>query len=73
MENENTQAVISLLQEIKSQNAEQLRKIEAQTRQIEQLKKSATQRGAVAGAFAGGVSGSIMALGIEFIKAKLGS
>lgn len=72
MEQTNTQQVIDLLQEIKSQNAEQLRKIEAQSQQIEQLEKTATKRGAVAGAVAGGVTGSVMALGIEFIKAKLG-
>lgn len=72
MEKANTQQVIDLLQEIKSQNAEQLRKIEAQSQQIEQLEKTATKRGAVAGAVAGGVTGSVMALGIEFIKAKMG-
>lgn len=64
--------VIGLLIEIRSQNAEQLRKIEAQSQQIEQLEKTATKRGAVAGAVAGGVTGSVMALGIELIKAKLG-
>lgn len=69
---ENNQDVIRLLLEIKSQNAEQLRKIEVQSQQIEQLEKTATKRGAVAGAVAGGVTGSVMALGIEFIKAKLG-
>lgn len=71
-EKQNNQAVIDLLLEIKSQNAEQLRKIEAQSQHIEQLEKTATKRGAVAGAVAGGVTGSVMALGIEFIKAKMG-
>lgn len=64
--------IIDLLLQIKSQNAEQIKKIEAQSQQIETLEKTAAKRGAVAGGVTGGIAGSAAALGIEFIKAKLG-
>lgn len=57
--------ILPILQEIHQQNKEMLVRIDS-------IEQSATKRGAVSGAVAGGLSGSIAAVGIELIKAKFG-
>lgn len=61
--------VMALLGDIHQQNQHMMTKFDA-------LEANVTRRaqvaGAMAGAFTGGVGGTVVSLGIEFIKAKFG-
>ena len=61
--------VIQLLGDIKAQNQTMMSQFDALETNIS---KRATMAGAMAGAFTGGVGGTVVSVGIELIKAKFG-
>lgn len=61
--------VVQLLGDIKAQNQTMMSQFDALETNIS---KRATMAGAMAGAFTGGVGGTVVSLGIELIKAKFG-
>ncbi len=61
--------VVKLLGDIKAQNQTMMSQFDALETNIS---KRATMAGAMAGAFTGGVGGTVVSLGIELIKAKFG-
>ena len=61
--------VMQLLGDIKSQNETMIQQFDALETNIS---KRATMAGAMAGAFTGGVGGTVVSVGIELIKAKFG-
>ena len=61
--------VIQLLGDIKAQNQTMMQQFDTLETNIS---KRATMAGAMAGAFTGGVGGTVVSLGIELIKAKFG-
>ncbi len=61
--------VVQLLGDIKAQNQTMMSQFDALEANIS---KRATMAGAMAGAFTGGVGGTVVSLGIELIKAKFG-
>ena len=61
--------VIQLLGDIKAQNQTMMTQFDTLETNIS---KRATMAGAMAGAFTGGVGGTVVSLGIELIKAKFG-
>lgn len=61
--------VVKLLGDIKSQNEQMMTQFDALETNIS---KRATMAGAMAGAFTGGVGGTVVSVGIELIKAKFG-
>lgn len=65
MNDKEQQQIITLLQEIRAQNAELLSR-------VDELERTATKRGAVAGAVAGSITGTIISVGIDFIRLKWG-
>lgn len=61
--------VMQLLGDIKAQNQTMMTQFDT----IEtNISKRATMAGAMAGAFTGGVGGTVVSVGIELIKAKFG-
>lgn len=61
--------VIQLLGDIKAQNQTMMMQFDTLETNIS---KRATMAGAMAGAFTGGVGGTVVSVGIELIKAKFG-
>ena len=61
--------VIQLLGDIKAQNQTMMQQFDTLETNIS---KRATMAGAMAGAFTGGVGGTVVSVGIELIKAKFG-
>ena len=61
--------VIQLLGDIKTQNQTMMQQFDTLETNIS---KRATMAGAMAGAFTGGVGGTVVSVGIELIKAKFG-
>lgn len=61
--------VIQLLGDIKAQNQTMMQQFDTLETNIG---KRATMAGAMAGAFTGGVGGTVVSVGIELIKAKFG-
>ena len=61
--------VIQLLGDIKTQNQTMIQQFDTLETNIS---KRATMAGAMAGAFTGGVGGTVVSVGIELIKAKFG-
>ena len=61
--------VIQLLGDIKAQNHTLMQQFDTLETNIS---KRATMAGAMAGAFTGGVGGTVVSVGIELIKAKFG-
>lgn len=61
--------VVQLLGDIKAQNQTMMNQFDALETNIS---KRATMAGAMAGAFTGGVGGTVVSIGIELIKAKFG-
>lgn len=61
--------VVQLLGDIKAQNQTMMSQFDALETNSS---KRATMAGAMAGAFTGGVGGTVVSLGIELIKAKFG-
>lgn len=61
--------VIQLLGDIKTQNQTMMQQFDTLETNIG---KRATMAGAMAGAFTGGVGGTVVSVGIELIKAKFG-
>ena len=61
--------VVQLLGEIKAQNQTMMTQFDTLETNIS---KRATMAGAMAGAFTGGVGGTVVSVGIELIKAKFG-
>ncbi|MDO4434860.1 MAG: hypothetical protein Q4B71_00395 [Cardiobacteriaceae bacterium] len=57
--------IMRLLREIHGQQQQLLNR-------IDELEQTATRRGAVAGGVAGSISGAMVTIGIEMIKAKFG-
>ena len=61
--------VVQLLCDIKAQNQTMMQQFDTLETNIS---KRATMAGAMAGAFTGGVGGTVVSVGIELIKAKFG-
>jgi TRAP-type mannitol/chloroaromatic compound transport system permease large subunit len=61
--------VMALLGDIKSQNETMMQQFDTLEANIS---RRATMAGAMAGAFTGGVGGTVVSVGIELIKAKFG-
>lgn len=61
--------ILAILSDIKSQNETMMTQFDTLETNIS---KRATMAGAMAGAFTGGVGGTVVSVGIELIKAKFG-